>query len=155
MNLKITGVILISGAFYGEMTYQKSMTPARGNFTTGATGQVRGRTGAFGANGGAVSGAILSKDASSITIKMQGGSTKVVLTNVSMAVMKTSTGTFADLIAGTNGTAIGTSNSVAASQPHRSRFVRKNLPKGVRRRQGNKKIVELHTASEYPSRPCA
>ena len=106
------GVILIGGAFYGGMTYQKSMTPARGNFTAGATGQARsGRTGAFGANGGAVSGAILSKDASSITIKMQDGSTKIVLTNASTSVMKASTGTFADLMAGTNVTAIGTANS--------------------------------------------
>jgi hypothetical protein len=114
-NMIIVVVItagLIGAAFYGGMMYQRSTVPQRGAGFAAGTGRpgTAGRT-SFTMGAGAVAGSILSKDASSITVKMQDGSTKIVLTNASTSVLKTSTGSLADLSVGTNVTAVGTPNS--------------------------------------------
>ena len=118
MNKKILGgvivLILIAGSsFYGGMVYGKGQTPSRGQFANGqftGTGAADTRT-ARGGTGGFTAGGILSKDATSITIKMQDGSTKIVLVSTSTQVMKTASGTLGDLSAGTNVVVTGSANS--------------------------------------------
>ncbi len=112
--LGIVGLLVIAGAFYGGMTYAKSKIPARGQFGNGqfvANGQLPGGDARGGMNGGFTSGEIISKDASSITIKMQDGSTKIVLVSGSTQVMKTASGNLSDLINGTNVVITGSTNS--------------------------------------------
>lgn len=108
----IVAVLIISGgSFYGGTTYEKSSVPARGQFSGGgqfasAGGARRARTG-----GGMTAGSILSRDATSMTIKMQDGSTRIVLVSASTQVMKSASGTLDDLSAGTNVVVTGSANS--------------------------------------------
>jgi hypothetical protein len=115
--LSFVGVaIIIAGvAFWGGATYAKAGTPARGTFTAGqftpgATGGagVRGvRTGM----GSATIGQVITKDATSVTVKMPDGSTKIVLISDSTVVSKTVTGTLADVAVGTNVAVSGPANA--------------------------------------------
>jgi len=120
MNKKtLVGVVVLAlliggGAFYGGMTYAKTGSPARGgNFTGQFTGGTANRMGGAAARtgGGFTAGQIISKDATSITIKMQDGSTKIVLIGDSTQVMKSANGTIADLSTGITVTVTGSTNS--------------------------------------------
>lgn len=121
MNNKIiigvVGAIVIAGAsFYGGMTYGKSSAPARGQLSGGNFEQFQnggmGNMGPRGGMGGGITaGEIISKDATSITIKMQDGSTKIILFSDSTQVMKTAAGSLDDLSVGTNVSVTGTTNS--------------------------------------------
>jgi hypothetical protein len=110
-------VVAVIVSFYAGTMYSKSQTPARGQFGAqgmmGVNGQFPGQNGATrGVRGnGMVSGEILSKDATSITVKSQDGSSKIVLVSGSTQVAKSAAGTQADLVAGTNVTVIGTANA--------------------------------------------
>ena len=109
----VLAVIIASAAFYGGMTYAKSQVPSRGQFANGqftGTGAA-GARGARGGTGGFTAGEILSKDATSITIKMQEGGTKIVLVSTSTQIMKSASGTLDDLSTGTNVVVTGSSNS--------------------------------------------
>ncbi len=110
----VLAIVIGGGAFYGGMAYAKAKSPARGgNFTGQFTTGTGNRMGGAGlrAGDGFTAGQIISKDATSITIKMQDGSTKIVLVGDSTQVMKSTNGTIADLSAGTNVTVTGTANS--------------------------------------------
>ena len=109
----VVAVALLGGSFYGGMVYGKSSISPRGQFGNGQlTGNPNGMGGMrTGMGGGLTAGEIISKDATSVTIKMQDGSTKIALIATSTQVMKSSSGTFSDLIIGTNITITGTSNS--------------------------------------------
>ena len=112
MNKKIiiVAVIIVGIAFYGGMVYGKNIIPSRGQFNGGQfSANTNGPRG--GVNGGFTVGEIISKDATSVTIKMQDGSTKIALIATSTQVMKSSSGTLSDLTIGTNITITGTSNS--------------------------------------------
>ncbi len=121
MNSKIIGSVVIvliiaGGSFYGGMAYAKNNSTvsfrsgsSNGQLTAGLgnrTGGSFGRT-----NGGFVAGEILSKDATSITVKMQDGSTKIVLVSKSTQVQKSISGTLEDLSIGTNVTVTGSANN--------------------------------------------
>ena len=108
-------VVLLVAGFLGGMFYGQSKTPTnqqglRGaNFQmnqNGARGTARG-----GAGGGFTSGEILSKDTNGVTIKMQNGSTKIVLLSASTPVMKTVSGSLNDLVIGEQISANGTANA--------------------------------------------
>lgn len=117
MNTKIiiVAVIMVGVASYGGFMYGKSVAPSRGQFTNGQfTGSQNGARGAGmmnRINGGATFGEIISKDSTSVTIKMQDGSTKIALIATSTQVIKSSSGTVSDLTVGTNIVITGTSNS--------------------------------------------
>jgi hypothetical protein len=112
-------VLLVGvGGFYGGMTYQKSQSPANG------FGQFGGRMGQGGPGGPGgyggmgrngfgrpVAGQIIEKDATSITVKMQDGSTKIVLLSNSATINKATKATKDDLKKGENVTVMGTTNS--------------------------------------------
>ncbi len=98
-------IIIVGGvSFYSGMSYAKNQIPVssqRGQF--GARGN---RTGM----GGFTAGEVLSKDATSVTVKMQDGSTKIVLFGSSTQVMKATTGTLQDLFVGVSIVVNGSSN---------------------------------------------
>jgi len=102
----IVVVLLVGGAaFYGGMQYQKSQAPAAGSRSGYMSRNVQGQGGqrmggANAANGGFLSGQIISKDDSSITVKTKDGSSKIVYVSGSTAVDKSVSGTTSDLSTG-------------------------------------------------------
>jgi hypothetical protein len=123
----IVAIVLVvgGGAFYGGVTYAKGKAPARdGNFErpsgAGANtpgGGFRGQGGTR-MGGGLTVGEILSKDATSITVKLMDGGSKIVFLSDATTVNKATQGTKDDLTVGTQvvvmGTA-GTDGSVTAT----------------------------------------
>lgn len=128
-------VVVGGGAFFGGMKYTESKNP-RGRISqadfqnlqnlspeerqqrlqelgANAGSGFRGGFGAGqrGSGGGFTSGEILSKDDKSITVKMQDGGSKIIFLSDSTAIMKTTSGTLADLEVGKNVSVNGTANS--------------------------------------------
>lgn len=114
-------VVLAGGAFYAGSVHAKNamrvaMTAGRGQFPAGMGGARTG-TARFGMGGGAVMGSVLSKDDTSMTVKMRDGSSKIVLYSGTTQVSKFAAGSAADVSVGTEVTVVGTQNpdgSVAA-----------------------------------------
>lgn len=112
-NLLVCAIIIIlvgGGAFYGGMQYGVSKTKAvqaasRGNFGggTGGNGGQRGAQGVqnggqrAGGGTGFINGAIISKDDTSITVKAQDGSSKIIFFSNSTTIGKTAAGSISDL----------------------------------------------------------
>jgi hypothetical protein len=109
-------VVVAALAFYGGMQYQKTQTR---NTFFGMNGQgsmgMRGQGGGFrggNRNGMApVVGQVVSQDATSLTVKLQDGSSKIVNISASTTISKTDTGSKSDLKNGENIAAFGTANS--------------------------------------------
>lgn len=99
INLTVLVVVAV-GSFYVGTVTAKNNTPTRGQFIgsgmMGENGQYSGMRGARG--GGVTAGAVISKDATSITVKAQDGSTKIVLISPSTLVTKSATGTIDELV---------------------------------------------------------
>ena len=118
----IVGIIVLVGVFYGGMIYGKgqSSTIGAAQNRAGQFGGARGvRT--TGANGGFISGQVLSKDANSITVQLDNGPTvagatatpagsKIIFLDTSTAITKTATGSLTDLATGTQVSVTGTTN---------------------------------------------
>lgn len=121
------GAILIGGAgFFGGTLYQKSVTPkAVLGGRTGANATGRGFGGANGAGGvngvggqraggmgfRPVAGQIISKDDKSITVKMQDGSSRIVLFSATTQISKAQTVDATTLAVGDTVRVIGTVNT--------------------------------------------
>jgi hypothetical protein len=116
-------VILLGASFYAGTVYGKS-AGGRGQFAGGQFGNgqfMRGtgtgtgagmRVGGMGgANGGFTAGQILSKDETGITLKLQDGSTKIVLMGPDTQVMREASSTIDDLSQGQQVTVTGTQNA--------------------------------------------
>lgn len=101
-------VALIS--FWGGTKYgAPSATVSQNGFSrTGGQGV---RTGGRMQNGGFISGAIVSKDDKSITVKAQDGSSRFIFFSNTTKIMKSTDGTLTDLMVGKDVTANGTPNS--------------------------------------------
>jgi hypothetical protein len=116
----VVAALVGAGAFYAGMKYQETKQPsfARGgaNGLTVRNGQ-GGATGPGGANargrfgGGQILGDILSQDATSITVKLQDGSSKIVLFNDKTTVNKAEAATTADLKSGEKVAVFGQANN--------------------------------------------
>lgn len=106
----IVAVVLIIlagvGGFFAGKQYQTMQRGTRGQF--GANGQFVRR---FGQNGTAAVGQIISQDSNSITVKMQDGSTKIILLSSQTVINKQATGSASDLKQGETVAAFGTTNS--------------------------------------------
>ncbi len=121
--LSLLVCVLAAGGvgFYGGMVYGKQQTPnqagvrganAAGTFRgAGAAGGAGRLAGAGAGNGGFSNGEIVSKDDSSLTLKLMDGGSKIVLTSSSTRVGKMTDGTMSDLTNGTNVMVSGTTNS--------------------------------------------
>ncbi|MFZ2555616.1 MAG: hypothetical protein WAZ27_00535 [Minisyncoccia bacterium] len=111
----VIGIAAVGASFYGGTVYAKGSQPGgRGNFQgqfQGREAGMGGMRGPGGAMGGFTAGEIISKDATSITVKMQDGSTKIVLVGTNAQVMKSAQGTSDDLVVGSQVTVTGSSNS--------------------------------------------
>jgi hypothetical protein len=113
--LVVAVLVALAGGFFGGMQYQKmaakkvaALSPAgfnRGNFTGSVNGQ-RNRSGA-----GFTSGTILSKSDKSLTVKLAAGGSEIVFLAAATEIMKSATGTIADLNVGEQVVISGTANS--------------------------------------------
>ncbi len=116
-------LVLVGGiSFYSGYAVGQSSASGKG----GRSGQTFGPNGAGGMMGGAngirngrpgqggamtlVSGEVLSKDATSITLKLRDGGSKIIFVATSTAVQKTVSGTVLDLVIGNQITASGPAN---------------------------------------------
>jgi hypothetical protein len=117
-NLIITIIIVLAvggGAFYGGMKYAGSKSPSA-NLAQGAR-QFNQRagvgTGTGARNGGAgfVSGDVIKKDATSITVKMPDGSTKIIFVPDTAKVQMSVDGKLTDVAIGKTVIVNGNTNS--------------------------------------------
>lgn len=109
-------IVVGAAAFFGGMQFQKSQRNSQfAQFTgqQGGNGTFQRRFGgANGQTGGqAVIGEILKSDATSITVKSQDGSSKIILLSDSTAINKQDTGSKDDLKTGEKVAVFGKSNS--------------------------------------------
>lgn len=114
----IVALIVGGVAFFGGMQYQKTQAsgPMQGQFRGQNGGGPQGQGGFQGRGGNGqgmmpVSGEILSQDDTSITVRMQDGSSKIVILSDDTNINKSSEGTKSDLKTGETVTAFGTTNS--------------------------------------------
>jgi hypothetical protein len=98
-------VAVIAGgvSFFGGMKYGQSKItsqfPGAGNFfgeISGSRGQNASSTRGFG-GGSMISGEIISKDGSSVTVKLQNGGSKIIFYSDTTEISKTTSGATADL----------------------------------------------------------
>ncbi|MFH0988074.1 MAG: hypothetical protein V1763_01745 [Parcubacteria group bacterium] len=112
----IVALLLIGISFYGGMKYGQSKTPSgfnaqmAQNFRNGKTGVGIGATGAN-RSAGFTTGLVLSKDATSITVKTPDGGSKIIIYSGSTEISKFASGTIADIIVGQNISVNGQANS--------------------------------------------
>lgn len=114
----IVALVVGGAAFFGGMQYQKTQArgPMQGQLGgpngSGSQGGFQGRGGNGNSQGMMpVSGEIISQDDTSITVKMQDGSSKIVILSDNTSVNKSSEGSKQDLKTGETVTAFGTTNS--------------------------------------------
>lgn len=118
-NIMITlliAVIVGAAAFYAGMQYQisKRSNFAIGQFrgANGIPGNFQGRSGSSNFQGSRpVSGEIIRQDDKSITVKMQDGSSKIVILSDQASINKSSKGSKSDLKTGEQVVAFGTQNT--------------------------------------------
>jgi hypothetical protein len=118
-NLMITilFVILVGGAsFFGGMKYQQGKVKSFTNQFSGGNRVINGQRtmGSGNRNGNGmtpVAGEVTSKDDKSITVKMNDGSSKIIIYSNSTVINKTDTGSIEDVKVGENISVFGTSNT--------------------------------------------
>lgn len=128
-------VVGVIGGFVVGMKYQQSKQPAFGRQFNGQLGnqQVQRNGNMMGGNRSGfqpVNGEILSSDASSITVKLQDGSSKIVLYSASTPINKSSQGTVSDLKAGEKVAIFGQTNTDGSvtAQSIQLNPVERNIP---------------------------
>ncbi len=113
----VVAVVVAGVSFFGGMKYQQSKAPAFGGGRSGANGQFAGGQGrAVGATGSRsgfrpVSGQIVNVDAKSMTVKLQDGSSKIILLSDTTTFSKSDSGSKTDLTTGATVAVFGTDNS--------------------------------------------
>ncbi len=109
------GLGFFAGSQYAKRSVSTQAAQFRGQFGSqnggfggqGSQGGIRMR----GAGGGVVMGDILSKDATSITVSMQSGGSKIVFLSNGTAIAKSVSGSASDLVIGEHVLINGTANS--------------------------------------------
>jgi hypothetical protein len=112
LNIVIIAVLVGAASFFGGMQYQKGQIPQNTRQQRGPSGQNGQGTRVGGGNGGRqVMGEIISQDDKSITVKMQDGSTRIVLVSDTTTVNKEAQGAKSDLQVGQRVGVFGTDNT--------------------------------------------
>jgi ribosomal protein S17 len=115
----IIGIVLAGGlGFYGGTMYQKSVTP-QNNFGGANNGVGRNRAigvggnqGRFGAQGfRPITGQVISQDSKSITVKLNDGTSRIVLLSTTTAYNKAVQASVSDVKVGDTVRVMGTANS--------------------------------------------
>jgi len=113
MGIAIVIVFVAAGSFFGGMKYQQ--TQRISGFPQGQMGQRPNGNGGLANNQRngflPVAGNIVSMDSKSITVKMQDGSSKIVLINDKTVINKTSEAVQSDLAVGDTVNVFGTNNT--------------------------------------------
>jgi hypothetical protein len=113
MAVVITLIIAGGAGFYGGMLYGKSAgidLSANLNRQRGVSGMVGQRGNGAQQNGGFSGGEIIKKDDSSITVKLNNGSSQIILFSDATKIMKSAQGLVNDLIIGELVTVTGSKN---------------------------------------------
>ncbi len=111
----IIGVVALLAGFFGGIEYAKSTQPAVDQNAAlagrgpGGAGARAGRGGQ--GMGGFTTGKIIAQDATSITVQLRDGSSKIVLIAGSTEYSKMVAGTIADMVIGKQVSVSGTANS--------------------------------------------
>jgi len=116
----VVGIIVLIGVFYGGMTYGQSKATTTANTANASrAGQFGRNVGGRASGGGFVSGEILSKDATSIIVKLNnndptsttnGTGSKIIFFDASTTVSKMAAGSINELATGTQISITGTAN---------------------------------------------
>jgi hypothetical protein len=111
----VVGIIVVGGgAFYAGTKYAGSNRVPSGNFTSQMSGSQNGfGMGMRGGQGlsGVTVGEIISKDDTSITVKLPGGGSKIVFFSDKTAVTKNTTSSIADIVINENVVVNGSANT--------------------------------------------
>jgi len=110
MTIVAVVVLLVAvgaGAFFGGIKYQESKNPRASFFQGPRNGQLAQRGQGF----RPVNGEIISQDDKSITVKLQDGSSKIVLLTDTTAINKSAEGSKSDLKPGEKVAVFGQENS--------------------------------------------
>ena len=107
--LVLAGISFYAGNAHGAAAAKTAFASARSQFGMGGTRM--GGASRFGMGGGAVTGSVIAKDATSVTVKGRDGSSKIVLYSGSTQISKSAAGSIDDIIVGSQVSAIGTQNS--------------------------------------------
>ncbi len=109
----ITGISFYAGtkvSAYGKSGMMFNSQARAGGYTAGMMNGARGARGGM-MNGGLVAGDIIAKDATSVTIKLRDGGSKIVFYSPITSIAKTIDGTSDDVSIGKQVTIIGTPNA--------------------------------------------
>ena len=104
----IIAIVLVGGAYYAGVKHGTNKAAA---LRATAMSGMRGGGRFAGGTGGLVTGTVLSKDATSVTIQSRDGSSKIVLYSASTQVLKSASGAASDITVGQQVSAQGTQNS--------------------------------------------
>lgn len=108
----LVAIIVGGGAFFGGMKYQQSKQPSfMRQSGTGVQGTRTGANNRIGAGFRPVNGEIISADDKSITVKLQDGSSKIVLISDKTEINKATEATKDDLKTGEKVAVFGQENS--------------------------------------------
>ena len=110
-TIYIIGAVLIIAAFFGGKSYGAShAAPAQQQIPGGFAGGM-GRSGANRGGFGGATGQVVSKDATSITVSIPNGGSKIILYSPTTTISKSATGAISDVAVGSLITATGATNA--------------------------------------------
>ncbi len=113
----VIALVVAAAAGYGGYYYRGTQIPTRSGFTAGAAGAgarggaAGGFAGRGGANGGRVNGQVISATATSMTVKLADGSSKIVIISGQTSINKAAQATAADLKSGMTVAVFGAANA--------------------------------------------
>lgn len=104
----LVGIAFYAGDAYGTKHASQNAAALRGQFGGGANRPLGSR---FGTGGGLVTGSVLSKDDTSMTVKSRDGSSKIILYSGNTQILKTAPTTSTNVSVGAQISVQGTQNS--------------------------------------------